>query len=118
MSPSAHEYLLHILDEIAYLRQESDGLSKSDFVSDETLKRAFVRSLEVIGEAVKHLPESLRQRYPSIDWRAIAGMRDRLIHNYFGVDYDIVWDAVINKLPALQEAIHYILQQNDEERQR
>ncbi len=61
------------------------------------LKRAYVRSLEVIGEAVKQLPNDLRQKYPAIEWRAMAGMRDQLIHNYFGVDFDIVWDVVANK---------------------
>ncbi|WP_322487337.1 DUF86 domain-containing protein [Chloroflexus sp.] len=54
------------------------------------MKRAYVRSVEIIGEAVKYMPESIRQKYPIIEWRMIAGMRDRLIHGYFGVDYDIV----------------------------
>jgi uncharacterized protein with HEPN domain len=89
MSPSAREYLQHILDEIAYITTSSDGLEKAAFAQDETLKRAYVRSIEVIGEAVKQLPVPLRQKYTAIEWRALAGMRDRLIHNYFGVDYDI-----------------------------
>jgi len=76
---------------------------------DETLKRAYVRSLETIGEAVKQMPSMLRQKYPAMDWRSIAGMRDRLIHGYFGVDYDIVWDAVKNKIPALDDYIRTIL---------
>jgi uncharacterized protein with HEPN domain len=78
-------------------------------VQDETLKRAYVRSIEVIGEAVKQLPDGSRQKYDAIEWRAMAGMRDRLIHNYFGVDYDIVWDVVVNKIPALDAEIGLIL---------
>ena len=109
MSPSAREYLQHILDETTYIMTSSTGLDKAKFVQDETLKRAHVRSLEVIGEAVKQLPDWLRQKYDVIEWRAMAGMRDRLIHNYFGVDYDIVWDVVVNKIPALDAEIRLIL---------
>ena len=77
---------------------------------DETLKRAFVRSLEVIGEATKNVSTELRQKYSHIDWKAMAGMRDRLIHHYFGIDYDIVWDVVTNKVPLLHREIQQIIQ--------
>ncbi len=87
------------------------GLEKETFLHDETLQRAFVRSLEIIGEAVKQLPNDLKQRYSHLDWRAMAGMRDRLIHGYFGVDYDIVWDVVINKIFMLQREVEHILRQ-------
>lgn len=111
MSPSAREYLQHILDEIIYIIASSGGLDKATFVQDETLKRAYVRSIEVIGEAVKQLPDPLRQKYSTIEWRAIAGMRDRLIHKYFGVDYDIVWDVITNKVPMLDVEIRTIIEQ-------
>ena len=90
---------------------QTQGLEQATFLRDETLKRAFVRSLEIIGEAVKQLPEDVKQRYSHLEWRAMAGMRDRLIHGYFGVDYDIVWDAVRNKIPALQREVEHILRQ-------
>ncbi len=109
MPLSALEYLQHILAETAYLRKSSHSLEKAAFVQDETLKRAYVRSIEVIGEAVKQIPDSLRQTHPGIEWRAIAGMRDRLIHGYFGIDYDIVWDVITNKIPALDEAVKLIV---------
>jgi uncharacterized protein with HEPN domain len=76
------------------------------------LRRAFIRSIEVMGEAVKQIPDSVRQRYPSVEWRVIAGMRDRLIHAYYGVNYEMVWDAVTNK-PPLAENIELILTRDD-----
>ena len=112
MSPSSSDYLRHILDETNYLITTSQGLNKKDFINDQTLKRAWVRSLEIIGEAVKQLPPNFRTDYPEIEWRKIAGMRDKLIHNYFGVDYDIVWDAVINEIPHLEQKIMQILEEN------
>ena len=114
MSLSTLEYLRHILDETIYLGQQTSGLSKEQFIADETLKRAFVRSIEIIGEATKQVPEDIRKKYPHIQWRAMAGMRDRLIHGYFGVDYDIVWDVVINKMPELQQDIEGILTDEEE----
>lgn len=105
MSRSAIEYLQHITDEINFLLKESTSISEEQFTYDDVRKRAFARSLEVIGEAVKSLPEEFTKMHPDIDWRAFAGLRDKLIHHYFGVDYALVWDVVKNELPALKEKL-------------
>ncbi len=102
-------YLKHMLDEAKYLEDKTMGLDPAAFLADPTLQRAFVRSLEIIGEAAKHVPEAFRARYPSVPWRAMAGMRDRVIHDYLGVDYEIVWDAVVNKIPTLRQDLERIL---------
>src|SRR6266849_3062993 len=111
MSASMRPYLQHIHTETQYLLDRVQGLEHETFLHDETLKRAFVRSLEIIGEAVKQLPNDIKERHSHLEWRAMAGMRDRLIHGYFGVDYDIVWDVVINKIPILQREVEHILRQ-------
>ncbi|MGV8058216.1 MAG: DUF86 domain-containing protein [Smithellaceae bacterium] len=111
MSPSPHEYLRHILDEIDYILSQTSKTDYKSFLKDETLQRAFVRSLEIIGEAAKKLPDSVRVDQSDIEWRKITGMRDRLIHDYFGVDYMIVWDVAINKLPDLRFKIKVLLEQ-------
>jgi uncharacterized protein with HEPN domain len=85
------------------------GAEQISGLVDETLRRAFVRSLEIIGEAAKKVPDTFRSQHPNIEWRAMAGMRDRLIHDYFGVDYELVWDVVKNRIPELRGQISSIL---------
>lgn len=110
MSLSYTEYLRHILAEMDYLLRHSDGLTQERFLADETLQRAFVRSLEIIGEATRQLPNGFRAEYENIDWRAMAGMRDVLIHRYFGVNLQIVWDVITAEIPALYPNLLAILQ--------
>jgi uncharacterized protein with HEPN domain len=109
MSFEPRDYLHHILVEADYLVAQAAGLTREEFLASETLRRAFVRSLEVIGEAAKKVPEEFRAQYPTIEWRAMAGMRDRLIHDYFGVDYELVWDVVQNRIPNLRGQIASML---------
>jgi len=115
MSRSTLEYLRHILDEANYLIEQTKQTSKEKFLKDETLKRAFVRSIEIIGEAAKQIPDNLKQKYSRVEWRSVMAMRDRLIHHYFGIDYDIVWDVAVNKTPKLKDEIEKIVEEEQKE---
>jgi uncharacterized protein with HEPN domain len=109
MPVSPLDYLRHIRDEAHYLAEESARTTKSHFDTNETTKRAFVRSIEIIGEAAKKVPGDLKQRHPHVDWWGMTGMRDKLIHDYFGVDYDIVWDVAARKAAQLERDLETIL---------
>jgi uncharacterized protein with HEPN domain len=98
-------YLEDILTAIGKIKRYTEGLSKQGFAADDKTIDAVVRNLEVIGEAVKQLPADMRSQEPGIEWQKIAGLRDVLIHQYFGVDVDILWDIIENKLPALEVAV-------------
>ena len=95
--------------ETEYLVNTTKGLTKDEFLLDETLKRAFVRSLEIIGEATNQLPPTLRGRYAQVPWREVAGMRDVLSHGYFSVQIKRVWQTVQDDLAPLQEVVSQML---------
>ena len=104
-------YLEDILAAITKIRRYMTGFSKGAFAADDRTVDAVVRNLEVIGEAVKQLPLALRAHEPGVDWQKIAGLRDILIHQYFGIDTDIVWDVVQSKLPSLEGAVSRLLRE-------
>jgi uncharacterized protein with HEPN domain len=102
-------FLKDILQAIARIEEYTRDLSYKDFCENQLVQDGVVRNLEIIGEAVKHLPKDVQKKYSSVEWKKIAGLRDILIHAYFGVDRDIVWDVVSNKIPELKEQISLIL---------
>jgi uncharacterized protein with HEPN domain len=103
------DYLHDILDHAEKAQQFTAGVDFDAFCANAEKTMAVVRALEVVGEAAKHVPESVRQRYPEVPWRNIVGMRDVLIHHYFGVDLEVVWKTVHRDLPALRMAVERIL---------
>ena len=105
MSPSLREFLRHMLDECNYILHVSDGKTKEQVLGDPTLQRSVIRSIEIIGEASKKLDEDFCSQHPHIEWKKMGKTRDKMIHHYFGIDYDIVWDIITDKIPDLQ---HYI----------
>ncbi len=96
-------YFNHIFEEAKFITVETHNISFSDFVKDEKLKRAVVRSIEIIGEAVKQLSNETKKKYMEINWSDIAKMRDKVIHHYAGVNWKIVWDTVKNDVPTLKK---------------
>ncbi len=109
MSSDVRLYLEDIRERTAKVLHYTDGMSRKDFFSDEKTYDAVLRNLEIVGEAAKHVPADVRTRHPEIEWKKIAGLRDFLVHAYFGVDDDIVWDIVDNKVRTLQIEIQRVL---------
>lgn len=115
MQPSTlRELLRDILQEADFLAAQVNQTSLDSFLRDELKKRAFVRSLEIIGEAAKKIPQDFREQHPTIEWKKVAGMRDRLIHNYVDVDYAIVWDVAEVKVPELAQHLRSIIDFQEE----
>lgn len=109
MSKDYTVYLRHILDAIENIETYVHGMTEDLFFANRLVQDGVVRNLEVIGEATKRLPNSIRDKYPDIEWRKMAGMRDVLIHDYFGVDVQRVWGVVKNRLPFLKIRLGEIL---------
>lgn len=101
-------FLGHIRDAISDIREYA-SVGHEGFVAERMRQDAIVRKFEIIGEAVKQLSEATKAKRPDIQWRQIAGMRDRLMHGYFGVDLDLVWATIERDLPALNDALTELL---------
>ena len=109
-------YLHHILSSIERIEEYTEGLEKEDFISSNLVQDGTIRQIEIIGEATKNLSKDFREKYPQVPWKDIAGMRDRLIHHYFGVNLKDVWYTVKVDIPALKNEILDILDVLETER--
>jgi len=103
------DYIQDILDSINDIENFIEGMSFEEFMRDKKTINAVVRSVEVIGEAVKKIPKTLRDKYPDIPWKKMAGMRDKLVHEYFGIDIEIMWKVAKDEIPSLKPSIQNIL---------
>ncbi|MCF2138318.1 MAG: DUF86 domain-containing protein [Candidatus Thorarchaeota archaeon] len=102
-------FLIDIEDAIESIEKFVEGMDYEKFVEDDKTSSAVIRKFEIIGEASKSIPMNIREKYPQIPWKRMAGMRDRLIHGYFGIDSKLVWEAIKTELPRVKEEIRRIL---------
>lgn len=108
-------YLDDIAEAIDRILQYTEGMTFEDFRKDQKTIDAAIRNFEILGEASKHVPAAVKRRHAEIPWREMAGMRDKLIHEYFGIRHDIVWKTVKERLPELRQAVKKLLESLDEE---
>ena len=113
MKKNGKIFLTHILDSINLVEEYLKGKSKLDFLNSKQLQDSVIRRIEIIGEAIKNIPNDIKENYSQIPWKEITGMRDILIHQYFGVDLDLTWQVIEKDLPRLKRQISDISKKID-----
>jgi uncharacterized protein with HEPN domain len=98
-------YIDHILQAITKIKKYTENLTRKEFESDELIQDAVIRNIEIIGEATKNLSKEFRKIHSDVPWRAMSGMRDKLIHDYVGIDFDVVWETIKEDMPVLEDAL-------------
>lgn len=116
MHRTDHQWLDDIFSAITNIEDDTIDISFEEFNADRRRKDAVIRNFEIIGEATKKRSEDTKTRYPSVEWRRIAGLRDVLAHGYFRVDYDLIWDIIINTVPKFKGSISTIIRDNEQRR--
>jgi len=104
------DFVQDILDSINDVENFIDGMEFEDFIKDKKTIYSVVRAIEIIGEAAKNVPEQIRTKYPDVPWKQMAGMRDKLIHEYFGVDLEIIWETAKDDVPRLKTAVSKVFE--------
>ena len=107
------DYLQDISDAVNDIENFIDEMTYEQFVRDRKTLNAVVRSVEIIGEASKNIPLAVKEKYKSLPWKQMAGMRDKLIHAYFGVDKEILWKAITEEIPLLKKAIAKVIEESE-----
>lgn len=110
MNKDATVFLKHILDSINLIEKYTEGLTEEQFLQSTEKQDVVTRRLEIIGEAIRNLPEEFRDKYPEIAWNKAMGTRNILIHHYFGINYKTVWDTVIKSIPEFKKQIEQLLE--------
>ncbi len=108
---NAEIFLTHILESSTLIVEKIKEVTEEQFHNSTDLQDIFIRRVEIIGEAVKHLPEDFTDKHPEIPWKKIAGMRDMLIHHYFEVDYNLLWATVSEIIPPFKKQIEFLLKE-------
>ncbi len=114
MKRTYKDYILDILTSIDEIEEFTEGMDFEEFAVDKKTINAVIRSLEVMGEAAKKIPREIREKYPDIPWKYLAGMRDKLIHEYHGVDLEIVWEVIRTEIPPLRQRFEKVLRELEE----
>lgn len=103
-------FLKDIISAIEAIERFVEGMEYNDLVNNDLVSSAVIRKFEIIGEAARNIPDWIREKYPQIQWKRMVGMRDKLIHGYFGIDYELVWETIKTEFPKVKPELQKILE--------